>query len=78
MAGDPLATVALLGMGVDSLSMTVASLPRVKWVLRSVTHRDAQALLAEVMAMESPAAVRRHLERALEQAGVGSLVRAGK
>ncbi len=78
MAGDPLATVALLGMGVDSLSMSVASLPRVKWVVRSVAHAEAQAVLTELLAMESPAAVRRRLEQALEAAGVGSLVRAGK
>jgi phosphotransferase system, enzyme I, PtsP len=33
MAGDPASALLLLGLGVDSLSMTPSSLPRVKWTI---------------------------------------------
>lgn len=78
MAGDPVAALALLGIGVDNLSMSVASLPRVKWMIRSVPRERARLLLAEVTACENADQVRLHLERALTQAGLGGLVRGGK
>lgn len=78
MAGDPAAAVLLLGMGIDSLSMSASSLPRVKWVLRTITRKRAQALLGEVLQMDEPFQVRARLNQVLEEAGLGGLVRAGK
>lgn len=78
MAGDPAAAIALLGMGVDSLSMSVASLPRVKWAIRNVRREQAEAVVAEVLGMEDAVAVRERLEHLLDDAGLGGLVRAGK
>jgi phosphotransferase system enzyme I (PtsP) len=43
MAGQPAAAVLLLGMGIDSLSMNAASLPRVKWVIRSFSQEQQRA-----------------------------------
>ncbi|HKK14043.1 MAG TPA: phosphoenolpyruvate--protein phosphotransferase [Gammaproteobacteria bacterium] len=77
MAGDPAAALLLLGMGVDSLSMSVGSLARVKWVVRTFTHAQAAALLARVWELEEPAAIRRLVHQTLEEAGLGGLVRAG-
>ena len=77
MAGDPAAVLLLLGMGIDSLSMSVASLPRVKWVIRSFTRELARSLLDQALEMEHPAAIRALLNAALEQAGLGGLTRAG-
>lgn len=78
MAGDPAAAIALLGMRVDTLSMSVASLPRVKWAIRNVRRDHAETLLAEVLDMEDAVSVRDRLEQALDDAGLGGLVRAGK
>lgn len=78
MAGDPVAAILLIGMGVDSLSMSASSLPRVKWAIRSITRKKAQALLGEVLQMEEPQQVRKRLEQALEEVGLGGLIRAGK
>jgi len=78
MAGQPAAAVLLLGMGVDSLSMNAANLPRVKWVIRSFSAEQARALLDEALQFDSADDVRRILYGALERAGVGGLVRAGK
>lgn len=78
MAGQPAAAVLLVGMGIDNLSMNAANLPRIKWVIRSFSQAQAQALLEEALTFESPAEVRRFINGALEQSGLGGLVRAGK
>ena len=78
MAGQPAAAVLLLGMGIDSLSMNAASLPRVKWVIRSFSQEQARVLLDEALTLETAAEVRRFINGALERAGLGGLVRAGK
>lgn len=75
MAGDPAAALLLLGMGMDSLSMSPASLPRVKWMIRKFSRAQARLVLDEVLKMEDSAAIRRHLNTALEQAGLAGLVR---
>jgi len=77
MAGDPAAALLLLGMGIDSLSMSVGSLPRVKWVIRSISYRRAKTLLKKALEQDNPAAVRELLNKALEKSGLGGLVRAG-
>jgi phosphotransferase system enzyme I (PtsP) len=77
MAGDPAAVLALLGLGVDSLSMSASSLPRVKWVIRSFAQNEARDLLAQALEMEDPRAIRELYNGVLEQAGLGGLIRAG-
>jgi len=78
MGGDPAAVLLLLGMGIDSLSMTVAGLPRVKWVIRTVSRRKARNLLRKALEMDDAHAIRAMLNRALERAGLGSLVWTGR
>ena len=53
MAGDPLAAVILLGMGLDVFSMSSSVLPSVKEIVRSVRVDEAEELVAEVMKMTS-------------------------
>jgi len=78
MAGDPAAALLLLGMGVDSLSMSSASLLRVKWAVRSFSMPEVKNLLDEVWEFEDASAIRALLHRSLEEAGLGGLVRAGR
>jgi phosphotransferase system enzyme I (PtsP) len=78
MAGDPAASILLLGMGMDSLSMSAANLPRVKWVIRTFTQQRARQLLKEALSFEYTHQVRTYLNDALEDAGLGGLVRAGR
>lgn len=78
MAGDPMAAILMLGMGVDSLSMTASSMGRIKWVIRSFTRRRAQNLLKKSLEADNSQWVREQLAYALEKAGLGGLVRAGK
>lgn len=65
LAGNPLAAVLLLGMGVDVLSMNSTNLLRVKWVLRAFTFREARRLLKAALAMESADAIERHIREVL-------------
>ncbi len=78
LAGKPLAAPLLLGMGMSSLSMNAGSLLRVKWVIRSFSLHEARDLLAEALACEDAADVRKLLGDALENKGLGGLVRPGK
>jgi phosphotransferase system enzyme I (PtsP) len=77
MAGDPAAALALLGLKVNSLSMSVSNLSRVKWVIRSYTQSEAADLLEQALALEEPRAIREMYNSVLEQGGLGGLVRAG-
>jgi phosphotransferase system enzyme I (PtsP) len=78
MASDPLAVILLIAMGFDTLSMNSASLPRIKWVIRNFAIANARKILAEVLEFEHPAEIRFHLQKALEDEGLGGLIRAGK
>lgn len=77
-AGDPAMVVLLLGMGIDSLSVSTGDLPRIKWVIRSFTRRRAREILDTALTHERPEPIRALLNEALEEAGLGGLVRAGK
>lgn len=78
MASDPLAVILLVAMGFDALSMSSSSLPRVKWIIRSLTMVNARKILASVLALENPAEIRLYLQKTLEEHGLGGLIRAGK
>jgi len=78
MAGDPAAAILLLGMGVASLSTTAASLPRIKWVIHNFSIAAARDILDQVLLLEDSRSIRNYLQEKLDQAGLGSLVRAGK
>ena len=78
MAGNPLASILLLGMGVDSLSMSSGSLLRVKWVIRSISRKKARKLLKAALKVEDSRQVRQIMQKALEQMGLGRLVRPGR
>jgi phosphotransferase system enzyme I (PtsI) len=53
MAGDPVYAALLLGLGVDSLSMSPSLLPAVKYLVRAMKMSDAQALAAEALSVAS-------------------------
>lgn len=78
MAGDPAAAILLFAMGVNSLSMSASSIPRIKWVIRSISKSRAEDLLDKALLMDNSAEIRSLLNNALEDMGLGSLIRAGK
>jgi len=78
MASEATSVLLLLGVGVDSLSVSMASLPSIKWVIRSFTRVRAQELFERAMEIQEPGEIRKMLDKALVDAGLGALVRAGK
>jgi phosphotransferase system enzyme I (PtsP) len=78
LAGDPLATLLLLGMEMDSLSMSSSSLLRVKWVIRNFTVLQAKKILHEALLLHEAKEIREYLKNILIGAGLGGLLRAGK
>ena len=53
LAGEPLLTVLLLGLGLDDLSMNAASLPRVRRLIRQLSAAQARKLAEEVLKLPS-------------------------
>jgi phosphotransferase system enzyme I (PtsP) len=78
LAGNPVATILLMGLGVDSLSMSAGSLMKVKWVVRSFSVSRARQLLHAALRMEDAHQVRRFMEAALDDMGLGGLFRPGR
>ena len=73
MAGDPLATVLLLGLGFDELSMSGGSIPEVKRLVRAVSVREAEELVGEAMEMNSFKEVDRYVRHLMgERFGVAT------
>ncbi len=77
MAGDPAGALALMGMGIDSFSMSLGNLLKIKWVIRSFSYEEARGLLRQALQMDSAQQVRAQMNRALDERGLGGLVRAG-
>jgi len=78
MAGNPASALALVGMGIDSLSMSSGSLLKVKWTIRSFTQKQAKKLVDKALRMEKVSDIRLLFENTLDHVGLGILVRAGK
>jgi phosphotransferase system enzyme I (PtsP) len=78
LAGDPLGVMALLGMGIDSLSMSVGSLLRAKKVIMSFSYKELESLLQEALTMSDSTLIREMYAAKLDERGLGGLIRAGK
>jgi phosphotransferase system enzyme I (PtsP) len=78
MAGDPAGALVLMGMGIDSFSMSLGNLLKIKWVIRSFSYAEARSLLKEALQMDNASQVRARLNAALDERGLGGLVRAGR
>ena len=51
MAADPMATLVLLGLGFDELSMEPFFIPVIKQLIRSVSYESAEQLSDHVMTL---------------------------
>ncbi len=78
MAGDPLAALLLVGMSIDSLSTSAASLPRIKWMIRNCSQSEAQELVEKALVMKDAYVIKNMLTNSLEKKGLGGLIRAGR
>ena len=53
MAGDPFATLILIGLGIDELSMSPVVIPEIKRTILSVSMEDVRELTQRVLQMQS-------------------------
>ena len=75
MAGDPVAALALVGMGIDSLSMSTSSLLKVKKTIRSFSQKQAEELIEVALSMESALSIRKLFNDALDKAGLKKVMK---
>ena len=73
MAGDPLYSLLLIGMGLDSLSMNAFSIPRVKKVIRNIDHSDARLITEKTMGLSTAADIRKYLLNEVETRFTGEM-----
>jgi phosphotransferase system enzyme I (PtsI) len=61
MAGDPLATVLLVGLGIDELSVIPSVLPEIKKIILSIKYKEAKKVADRILAMSTEQEIREHL-----------------
>lgn len=66
MAGDPGAAMLLTAMGIDELSMSAASIPKVKSVIRRFDKLGAERLLQQVFEMDDAEKIKAFVQKALD------------
>lgn len=67
MAGDPLATVILLGLGLDELSMSAFGIPEIKRIIRSTTILESEEFIGTLMDMKSFKDIDRYVRNWMEE-----------
>lgn len=74
MAGEPLCTFLLLGMGLDEFSMGSLFIPVVKKIIRSVTYQAAKASAQIVVQMDTVGEIKRYLFEQMRDLGMVELM----
>lgn len=59
VAGDPLYSVLLVGLGLDELSISAYMIPEVKRIIRSITFDEAKSLVRRAMGLATAGEIRR-------------------
>ena len=63
MAGDPVATLILIGLGVDELSAAPVVVPEIRSIIRSTSYSYAKRVVKKALKMKTGSEVRRYLEQ---------------
>ncbi|MEF9917753.1 MAG: phosphoenolpyruvate--protein phosphotransferase [Eubacterium sp.] len=70
MAGDPKATLILLGLGMDEFSMSASSIPQVKKIIRSIKFEEAQAIAQKALTLETGEEVEAMIKEKVQSLGL--------
>jgi len=57
VGGDPVLAPLLIGLGIDSISMTPPLIPAVRYLVRNLTMQKARELAAQALALADPKAI---------------------
>ncbi|MEX2116412.1 MAG: phosphoenolpyruvate--protein phosphotransferase [Bacteroidota bacterium] len=71
MAGDPLATILLLGLGLDEFSVVPAAIPEIKKIIRSVKYRDAKKIAKKALSMITEDELKKYLTGVMKEYELG-------
>jgi len=77
IAGNPLATIILLAVGVNALSMSIQSIPKVRQIIRQFNMSEASKILSKALACESSYQVEAYLTKELKAHGLFELLDPG-
>jgi phosphotransferase system enzyme I (PtsI) len=66
MAADPLATILLVGLGLDEFSVVPSITPEIKKILRSITYSDAKRIANDILTFESAEQTQGYLEHVMK------------
>jgi len=61
MAADPLATILLVGMGIDELSVVPMILPEIKKIIRTIKYKDAKRTADKVLGLHTEDEIKEYL-----------------
>jgi phosphotransferase system enzyme I (PtsI) len=67
MAGDPLATILLVGLGLDEFSVVPTVLPEIKKIIRSIRYTEAVHIAERVLTMQSEDEIKGYLKQLMKQ-----------
>jgi phosphotransferase system enzyme I (PtsI) len=67
MGGDPVFTLLLVGLGVDTISTAATSIPEIKKMIRSTSMRQARRVANKVLTLESDREIATYLNEVARQ-----------
>lgn len=67
MAGDPLATTLLIGLGLDEFSVIPDILPEIKKIIRTITLKDAKEIAKHALTLSTSAEIQNYLQDELQK-----------
>ena len=73
-AGDPIAALLLLGLGLDSFSMSPSILPKIKKIITHVDMKFAEDVARTAMEMETGEEIKQFLTNKLKEIGLDYLI----
>ncbi|MDQ3020408.1 MAG: phosphoenolpyruvate--protein phosphotransferase [Bacteroidota bacterium] len=62
MASDPLATVVLVGLGIDELSVVPSIFPEIKQIIRKINYKEAKKFCDEILTLSSEEEIKKKIE----------------
>jgi phosphotransferase system enzyme I (PtsP) len=74
MAGDPMATLLLIGMGLDQLSLSPVFIPVVRKLVREATYEAARGIARDVLQMATVKEIKGYLVERYRELGLIGLV----
>ena len=70
LASDPVATMILLGLGLDEFSMTASSIPLIKNILRSVSKTECEEVANKALTMDTAEEITGYAKSVLIEKGL--------